>query len=77
MSQDSNTKEKVHYLTRIRLGFVEDTIFDSKTGLLHWIPKSLSYETADHPGATKFISEAMELHSGMVGLGVDEYKKEL
>ncbi|KKK58695.1 hypothetical protein LCGC14_3041830 [marine sediment metagenome] len=77
-STNMDSKTKVHYLTRIQLGFVEDTVFDPNTGLLHWIPRSLSYSNCDQPDAHKFIADALEEHAFLAGVGdVDEYVKML
>ena len=69
-----DTKTKVDHLTRLNCGFVEGTVFD-ENGLLHWIPKSLSYMNCDHPEAHRFIKQALEDHAALVGIfDVDEYK---
>jgi len=74
-NENMNTKTKVDHLTRLKCGFVEGTVFD-ENGLLHWIPKSLSYMNCDHPEAHGFIKQALEDHAALVGIfDVDEYKR--
>ena len=68
-----NTKSKVEIQTKIRLGFIESTFVDPY-GNVGFIPKSLSYANCDHPEATKFINDALELHASLVGIdSADEY----
>jgi len=71
INENMNTKEKVDHLTRLKCGFVEGTVFDDK-GMLHWIPKSLSYENCDQPDAHEFISRALEEHAFLAGVEGDE-----
>ena len=67
--------EKVDFLTRIKCGFVEGTVFDEK-GLLHWLPKSISYSNCDQPDRTAFITQALEEHAALAGVcDVEEYLK--
>ena len=74
LDNNKNTKEKVDYLTRLNCNFVEGTVFDSKTGLLHWMVKSLNYENCDQPESHEFIKEALEEHAELAGVyDVDEY----
>lgn len=67
INENMNSKNKVDYLTRLKLNFVEATVFD-ENGLLHWIVKPLNYQRCEQPDAHKYISEALELHAGMIGL---------
>ena len=70
-----NTKNKVDHLTKLKCGFVEDTVFDEK-GLLHWITRSLSYNNCDQPESHNFIKKALEEHAELAGISdVDEYVK--
>lgn len=70
-SDNLNSKFKVDYLTRLKLNFVEATVFD-KNGLLHWIPKSLSVANCDQKDRQDFITQALEDHAAMVGIPIDE-----
>lgn len=73
INENMNTKIKVDHLTRLKCGFVEDTVFDEK-GMLHWIPRSLNYLTCDQPEAHAFIAKAFEEHAALAGIhDVDEY----
>jgi len=76
LSLNLNSPSKVDYLTRLKLNFVKETVFDSN-GLLHWIVKPLNYAECDQPEAAKFISDAIDLHAEMVGVDTKTYKKEL
>jgi len=77
LNANMDTKEKVDYLTRLKCGFVDGTVFDGN-GLLHWMVRSLSYDNCDHPDAHKFINQALESHAELVGIfDVEEYKKHL
>ncbi|MAH51430.1 hypothetical protein CMI37_36780 [Candidatus Pacearchaeota archaeon] len=73
LDDNKNTQDKVDHLTRLKCGFVEDTVFDDQ-GLLHWITKSLSYENCDSPDAHSFIKDALEKHAELVDMyDVDKY----
>lgn len=73
LNDNMNTKGKVDHLTRLKCGFVEGTVFDER-GLLHWIPKSLSYTNCDQPDAHEFIAKALEEHAALAGIhDVDTY----
>jgi len=75
INENMNTKKKVDHMTRLKCGFVEDTVFDER-GMLHWIPKSLAYENCDQPDAHKFIAEALEEHAALAGVfDVEKYLK--
>lgn len=74
LNEDMNTKIKVDFLTRIKEGFVEDTVYDDKTKRVHWIPRSLSYENCNQPKAHRFIETALERHAELAGMkDVDKY----
>ncbi len=74
LDEHKNTKKKVDYLTRIKLGFVEETIFDAESGELYWIVKHLDYDSCDQPDAHAFISQALEKHAQLAGCrDTDEY----
>lgn len=74
LNEDMNTKEKVNYLTRIKAGFVEDTVYDDVHKRVHWIPKRLNYESCNQPTAHRFIATALEMHAELAGVkNVDEY----
>jgi len=68
-----DTQDKVDFLTKIRCGFVESIIHDSKMDQVHFIPKSLSYVNCDQPESHVFIADALRRHAALVGLGTDEY----
>jgi len=75
INSNMDTKIKVDHLTRLKCGFVEDTVFD-ENGLLHWIVKSLSYENCEQPDSHEFIAKALENHAELAGLyDVEEYLK--
>ena len=71
-NQNMNTKAKVDHLTRIRLGFVEDTIV-LPDGSVQWLVKSLSYDNCDHPEAVDFINGALEHHAELMGVEAGRY----
>ena len=76
MSDELNHKRKVHWLTRIWCGFIEGTAKDPRTGLLHWMPKSISIKNCHQHDRQDFISNALIEHAELVGIfDVDEYKK--
>lgn len=77
LNENMNTKIKVDYMTRIKRGFVVDTIYDEKTRRVHWIPESLCYNNCDQPRAHQFISAALEEHAFLVGLTVEDYIEKL
>lgn len=72
-NENMDNPDKVDYLTRIRCGFVEHVIVDSKMGQTHFIPKSLSYTNCDQPESHKFIADALEKHSELIGISTDDY----
>ena len=74
LNEDMNTKDKVNYLTRVKSGFVEDTVYDDVHKRVHWIPKRLDYENCNQPTAHRFIEAALEMHADLAGLkDVDKY----
>jgi hypothetical protein len=75
MNFNSNidTQGKVNFLTKIRCGFVESIIHDSKMNQVHFVPKSLAYANCDQPESHAFIADALRRHAALVGLGTDEY----
>ena len=77
INYNMNTKAKVDHLTRLKLGFVEGTVFDHR-GLLHWIVKSLSFDNCHQPDAHQFITKAFEEHAALAGVfDVETYLKGL
>ncbi len=72
-NENMDTPKKVDILTKIRCGFVEGEIYDSKLKQLHYIPKSLSYMNCDQPESHEFIADALEKHSELVGISTQEY----
>jgi hypothetical protein len=77
INKNMDTKVKVDHLTRLKCGFVEGTVFDGK-GMLHWIPKSLSYKNCDQPESHAFIKQAIEEHAALCGIDdVDVYLRHL
>ena len=77
LNENMNAKGKVDHLTKLKLGFVDGTVFDER-GLLHWIVKSLSYDNCDQPEAHDYISKALEEHAALAGVyDVDAYLKGL
>ena len=68
LNDDMNTKKKVDHLTRIQEGFVEDTVYDPKTKRVHWIVKSLNYDTCDQPTSHRFMVGAFEKHADLAGV---------
>lgn len=76
LSNDLNTKDKVHYLTRIWCDFTKESVFDQKTGLLHWRPRSISYTNCHQKTRQDYITKALEEHAQMIGIfDVKKYKK--
>ena len=74
LNEDLNTKDKVDFLTRIKQGFVSDTVYDDTTKRVHWIPKSLSYANCNQPRSHRFIADALESHAELAGIkSVEEY----
>jgi len=77
INENMNTKFKVDYLTRLKCGFVDGTVFDDN-GLLHWIVKSLSYENCDQAESHNFIKQALEEHAALAGVfDVEQYLRML
>ena len=77
LNENMNTKEKVDHLTRLKCGFVDETVFD-ENGMLHWMVKSLAYENCDQPDRTKFITKALEEHAALADIhDVQAYLKHL
>ena len=74
LDKHKNTKKKVDYLTRIKLGFVKESIFDTESGELYWIVNHLDYVSCDQPDAHAFISQALKAHAQLAGCrDTDEY----
>ena len=72
-NENMDTPEKVDLITKIRCGFVESVIQDSKLNQTHFLVKSLSYENCDQPEGHNFIADALEKHSELVGISTKEY----
>lgn len=73
LNKNMNTKEKVDILTRIKCGFVKDTIVIPNGGV-QWIVKSLSYENCEQPDRTAFINKALIEHAALAKVfDVDRY----
>lgn len=73
INENMNTKENVHYLTRLKCNFVDGTVFD-ESGLLHWLVRSISYENCDQKDSHEFIEKALEEHAHLAGIyDVDKY----
>ena len=72
-NDNMDTPEKVDHLTKIRCGFIESVIHDSKMNQTHFIVKSLAYSNCDHPESHKFIADALEKHSELIGITSSEY----
>lgn len=72
-NENMDSKKKVDYMTRIKLGFVEGFFIDP-FGNIHWMPKSLNYETCDQPDSHAFITNALSDHAALVGIyDVEQY----
>lgn len=73
-NEDMNKTNKVDHLTKIRCGFFEDVVYDENSKRTHWLVKSLSYANCDQPESHRFISAALEMHAGLVGISdVNDY----
>lgn len=70
-----NTHDKVDFMTKIRCGFIKESLYDVDMKQLHFIPKSLAYKNCDQPDAHKYIADALKRHADLVGLDVDDYIK--
>lgn len=74
LSEYMNTKAKVDHMTRVRLGFVDETFVDPKTGNVHFIPSRLDYQNCGQSDAHEFIAKALAAHAGLSGLeSTDDY----
>ncbi len=62
-----DTKLKVDFMTKVKLGFVESTIVHPTIGV-QFIPKSLSYLNCDQSESHEFISKALDEHAGLAGI---------
>lgn len=68
-----DTQLKVDHMTKVKFGFIEDTIHIPNHGV-QFIVKSLSYSNCDHPEATEFINKALAAHAEIAGLDcTDDY----
>jgi hypothetical protein len=77
INKNMDMKEKVDYITKVKLGFIKGTFVDP-FGNVGFIPDSLAYANCDHPRATKFINDALEYHASLVGIdSADEYVSHL
>ena len=74
LSENTNTEKKIDHLTKIQCGFVDDTVYDPNTKRVHWIVKSLSYDTCDQTESHNFIKLALERHAELAGMkNADKY----
>lgn len=72
-NENMDTPEKVDLLTKIRCGFTDGVIQDSRLNQTHFLVKSLAYKNCDHPESHKFIADALEKHSELVGISTEDY----
>ena len=73
LDENKDTPNKVDFLTRVKCGFVEAMTVDIKTNRVFYQPKSLNYANCDQQDSHEFIAMALDKHSELVGLPVDEY----
>lgn len=74
LSEYMNSQAKVDHMTRVRLGFIDETFVDPKDGNVHFIPSRLDYQNCDQAEAHEFIAKALAAHSELAGLdSTDDY----
>ncbi len=71
--ENKDTPDKVDFITKVKCGFVEKMVVDTKNNRVFYKPKSLSYANCDHPESHKYIADALEKHAGLVGLTTEQY----
>lgn len=71
-NKNMDSKRKVDEMTKVMLGFV-DGFVSMPDGSIHWLTRSLAYDSCNHPDSVKFIQAALELHASHAGVSVDEY----
>ena len=74
LSEYMDSQAKVNHMTRVRLGFVDETFVDPKTGNVHFIPARLDYQNCDQAEAHEFIAKALAAHAELAGMDcTDDY----